>query len=634
MNSLHAQADPVKDSLLRLIAGAKEDSAGVELYIKTGNALESSNPAMAATFYQKAKSISEKINYKRGVTKSLIYYGSVTYLQGQYDSSIYYEQQALELSKINRDTLYMGICLMNMGISAQQVGDNEQALEFLLEGQRLIESTTDINIKNIRLQMLIAVQTIYSGRVEYDKSIAYGEKALALADELKDEVNKPYTLLNLSAAWREKKQLEKAEQFANEGMQLAAKTGDKRLEAAGILAVISVWDKQGLYQKMLPYAQRALKLSRESTAADMEIIALNAVGVCYLQLKDFETAERFANEALEMSRKQQVKGEETNALRLLSRIAYANGNLENGARYEEMAKEIQDSYVQEIISSKSANLEKKYETEKKSKEIAQLKSDQKIKSLWNYILAGAAATLLIISLLSYRTYKQKQKLQQQQIAELEKEKQLLAAEAVLKGQEEERTRLAKDLHDGLGGMLSGIKYSFNTMKENLVLTPDNALAFERSMDMLDSSIKELRLVAHNLMPESLVKFGLDTALKDFCGNITASGALKVTYHSFGMEAFKTDAGKEIIVYRIVQELINNSIKHAAATEAIVQLELQNNQLQITVEDDGKGFDVNSLNAARGIGWGNIKNRAEYLKAKLNVNSQQGKGTSVHMVLDV
>ena len=118
---------------------------------------------------------------------------------------------------------------------------------------------------------------------------------------------------------------------------------------------------------------------------------------------------------------------------------------------------------------------------------------------------------------------------------METEKKLTATEAVLKGEEQERTRLAKDLHDGLGGMMSGIKYSLQTMKKNLIMTPENQQAFERSMDMLDSSINEMRRVAHNMMPEALVKFGLDTALNDFCDDVNQSGALQVSYQSIGMD---------------------------------------------------------------------------------------------------
>ncbi|MFA6945960.1 MAG: sensor histidine kinase, partial [Pedobacter sp.] len=224
--------------------------------------------------------------------------------------------------------------------------------------------------------------------------------------------------------------------------------------------------------------------------------------------------------------------------------------------------------------------------------------------------------------------KHKQKLQQQRINELETEKQLTATEAVLKGEEQERTRIAKDLHDGLGGMLSGIKYSFNNMKGNLIMTPENHQAFERSMDMLDSSIKEMRRVAHNMMPEALVKFGLDTALKDFCNDINKSGALQVSYQSIGLEDATFEQTTAITIYRIVQELINNAMKHAAAKTAIVQVTKSDHQLTVTVEDDGRGFDTSIIKRTEGIGWTNIQNRIDFLKGKLDVNSEPGKGTSV------
>jgi signal transduction histidine kinase len=177
-------------------------------------------------------------------------------------------------------------------------------------------------------------------------------------------------------------------------------------------------------------------------------------------------------------------------------------------------------------------------------------------------------------------------------------------------------------------MLSGIKHSFQNMKGNLVMTPDNHQAFERSMDMLDSSIKEMRRVAHNMMPEALVKFGLDTALKDFCNDINQSGALRVTYQSIGMENTAIEQTMAITIYRIVQELINNSIKHAAAETAIVQISKTNGDISITVEDDGKGFDTTLLKGTKGMGWGNIESRVEYLKGKVDVQSEPGKGTSV------
>jgi signal transduction histidine kinase len=172
------------------------------------------------------------------------------------------------------------------------------------------------------------------------------------------------------------------------------------------------------------------------------------------------------------------------------------------------------------------------------------------------------------------------------------------------------------------------------MKGNLVMTPENAQAFERSMDMLDSSIREMRRVAHNMMPEALVKFGLDTALKDFCNDINQSGALVVNYQSIGLENVQLDQTVSITIYRIVQELINNTMKHAAAKNAIVQVSKSNTGITITVEDDGKGFNPVILQGGKGIGWSNIQSRVEYLKGKLDIQSAADKGTSVHIELNI
>jgi two-component system, NarL family, sensor kinase len=217
---------------------------------------------------------------------------------------------------------------------------------------------------------------------------------------------------------------------------------------------------------------------------------------------------------------------------------------------------------------------------------------------------------------------------------LETEKQLSATEAVLRGEEQERTRLAKDLHDGLGGMLSGIKYSFNNMKENLILTPDTAQAFSRSMDMLDNSIKEMRRVAHNMMPESLMRYGLDKTLQDYTAEINKSGMVAVAYQSMGMENKTVDNTTAITIYRIVQELLNNVTKHAAAKQVLVQLLAQGNKLVVNVEDDGKGFDTTIIERVEGIGWKNIKSRVEFLKGKLDVQSSDGKGTAVNMEFNI
>jgi len=146
--------------------------------------------------------------------------------------------------------------------------------------------------------------------------------------------------------------------------------------------------------------------------------------------------------------------------------------------------------------------------------------------------------------------------------------------------------------------------------------------------MLDSSIKEMRRVAHNMMPEALVRFGLDTALKDYCSDINQSGALQVTYQSMGLANETIDPTTAITIYRIVQELVTNTMKHASAKTAIVQLTKSNGQLLITIEDDGKGFDVASRKMDGGLGLGSLGTRVNLLKGFLDIASIPGEGTTV------
>jgi signal transduction histidine kinase len=361
----------------------------------------------------------------------------------------------------------------------------------------------------------------------------------------------------------------------------------------------------------------------------------------YQFTKQFNLAKKFGLDALAITESYNLVPEKSKMLNNLANISFSLQDIKTGYSYSQQSKLLQDSLLNENIQKNALNLEKKYQFRQKEIRIKQLETEKKLyqlslhqKNILNHILIVGGVTLLIISLLSYRNYKQKQKLQQQRINELETQQQLIATEAVLKGEEQERTRIAKDLHDGLGGMLSGIKFSFNGMKGNLIMTPENTQAFERSMDMLDSSIKEMRRVAHNMMPEALVKFGLDTALKDFCNEINNSGALKISYQSIGLENVTLEQTTAITIYRIIQELISNTLKHASAKTAIVQVTKSGSLLAITVEDDGKGFDTKILDWSKGMGWVNIKHRVDFLKGRLDVNSQLGNGTSVQIEVDI
>ena len=203
---------------------------------------------------------------------------------------------------------------------------------------------------------------------------------------------------------------------------------------------------------------------------------------------------------------------------------------------------------------------------------------------------------------------------------------------MLQGQEDERSRMAKELHDGLGGLLSGVKINLNNMQKRIIITEEDGIAFEKSVALLDQSISELRRVAHNMMPESILKFGLDGAIKEFLQSIYSEN-LNIIYQSYHIEK-GLNKQLDISVYRIIQELVNNAIKHSNAAEILVQIRKDDQLLLIDVEDNGKGFGYNPDSKKSGMGLAGITSRVNYWKGSLNIESDKSSGTSVHIEIPV
>lgn len=635
---LNGQTIMNKDSLLKLLPDSKEDTNTVLLYINLGQQFESNEPEKAKFYYRQARDLSQKINYPRGVIKYIVNYTFILNMQGLFDSSLILNQQSVKLSRQIKDSVYLAKTLINTGSVYRAIGEYENAINCYEEGKKIL---IKFGNPDIEIQTYDILSLLYTDLKQYERAIEYGERAVAGLRRKNDLPSLGTALSNLGVNYLFIQKFEKAKSNFSEALKIAHQIGDKNMEQNQYQNLGDIFLQQGDYEKMKIYMDKSLVLAKELDAYEKEVIATKGLSFYYTFKKDFPLAEKYAKDALSLSYNFNLKSQRVQIFTQLSNVYYAKQNIKLGESYATQSSLLRDSLINETVQKNTLEIEKKYETEKKESRIKQLEADKKVqqltiwqKGMYNYLLLGGAITLLVILLLAYRTYQQKIKLQQQRISELETQQQLTATEAVLKGEEQERTRLAKDLHDGLGGMLSGIKYSFNTIKGNLILTPANAQAFERSMDMLDSSIKEMRRVAHNMMPEALVKFGLDTALKDFCNDINKSGALLVSYQSIGLEIAEIEQTTSITIYRIVQELINNTMKHAVAKNAIVQVTKMDSHLSITVEDDGKGFDTSLLKRSTGIGWSNIQNRVDFLKGNLDVKSEKEKGTSVFIELDI
>ena len=213
----------------------------------------------------------------------------------------------------------------------------------------------------------------------------------------------------------------------------------------------------------------------------------------------------------------------------------------------------------------------------------------------------------------------------------EQEKALLTTQAVLQGQDEERRRLARDLHDGLGGMLATVKLYLSSVRTRGGLLPESAPLLEQAISHLDGSVAELRRVARNLMPEALLTFGLGSALHDLCQAVQQAGDVPVQLTAHGLTP-RLAPVTEVELYRIVQELLNNVLRHAHARQVLVQLMRYESELHLVVEDDGRGFDPRT--AGRGVGLRSVQARAQYLGGQLDVQSQPGQGTSISLLLQL
>jgi len=280
------------------------------------------------------------------------------------------------------------------------------------------------------------------------------------------------------------------------------------------------------------------------------------------------------------------------------------------------------------------DLEMKYRIADKNKEIAEkqlaiTRNENRIRTK-NMLIGGFSIGLIGISLLTflfYRNSRQKQILQLEKFRNLRQEMRINNLQAMIAGEEKERSRIARDLHDGMGGMLGTIRTRLSAIfRKHTVM--DVTEDFAEVLLLLEEASSELRKTAHNLMPEILLQEGLNTATSLFCERIRKGHVLNISFESYG-NLPPLPADFELTLYRIIQELVNNILKHAGASQAIVQITAYNNQLCITVEDNGNGMPAHTARVD-GMGLKTIRDRVQSLNGDLHIDSKPGVGTSIHI----
>jgi len=618
------------DSLIRLLGQVNlHDTVRVQSMLSLAIKYESLDTALAEQTYQQAANFAsdKKLDYYAGMVyhnRAFFYsdLGDPDRALVYVDSADYYFKRGVHPKKDISEAV-------NWGITSsiwRDKGDYKKAIEY---GYKAIGQYEKIGALNKLMSAYVDLASLHKEMNEYEKEETCGRKALEVARKTgvpTDYFGAYYSIglaLNMQNKYKEADvYLDSARQYYNESYRfplllsyhLVRGLVDMNLQKldsaeANFEWVLIASEKNGfVFGKIQGMLQKARVLMLKKSFPKAEALVLQS--------------EKEINTNGVVSHKEVL-------LDYQSRLYEEWGKDAKALAYYKQYKQLADSMASEQNKNFSSQLEVEFETEKKESRIKLQQASIHQKNILNYVFAGSTILVLVLTFLIYRTYQQKRKLQQQRIHELETEKQLLATQSLLKGQEDERSRLAKDLHDGLGGLLSGVKLQLGAMKGNLILTEEHGRIFNNALIKLDESISEMRRVAHNMMPEALMKLGLQHALQDYCEGLSQSQPFTIETAFYGLEN-RLEPSVEIVVYRIVQELVNNAVKHSGATTILAQVMSQDNLITITVEDNGKGFEQSQLEKLRTAGMQNIQSRVNYLRGTIDIQSSPGKGTSVHI----
>ncbi|TAD82824.1 MAG: hypothetical protein EAY75_15790 [Bacteroidetes bacterium] len=623
------QTNAEEATLRQQLAAAPTDTSKVLLLIELGQAIEGNQPEAAKNCYRQARALAQQLGYAMGQMKFYTNYSAALNAQGLYDSGLLINEEGLAFAKKINSSLYVAATTGNIGVSYMLKEDYEKALEYNLAALALLEKMGD----NLKLCVMHSnVGAILGEMGQYENSLHHHLTAMALARQLNDSNQIAATLSNAGINYTRLKLYDSATLLLTEANAISRSTSNNYLLMNTLLNLNNILMATSQYAKMPALCQQALDISQKIGDKTGESIAYHGLAIAAFFNKNYADAGRYANASLAAAQSVGYKDEQSEIYELLSALALLDGNLIGYDKYKRLSANISDSIVNATMLKNTQALQAKYKSVQRQRQIDTLEKEKSKKQQWNYILGLTVAVLVITTVLGYGYYNQRKRLQLQQIETLENEKQLLASQAMLKGQEDERSRVAKDLHDGIGGMLSGIKLSLGAMKGNLILTEQSARLFEGALYKLDETIAEMRRVAHSMMPEALLQLGLTAAVADYCAGVDAAGQLKLNYQHYGLEE-RLPAETEIVVYRMVQELITNVLKHAHATQAIVQLTRHQQLLQLTVEDNGVGMPPH-LQQANGSGLRSLQARATYVKASIDVKSAPGQGTSVHLEIPI
>jgi len=556
------------------------------------------------------------------------------YAMGELDSSIMAFEKLIDLTP--SDDLNGLNDLSTLAKLYRENGDYSRAQNLLIKALRQAEAKKD-TIFMMTLHSDIA--KIYSDQKQWEKAMEYSKQALAFAKLNGVQLVLAQNLELQGHAAVERDQNEEALQK----YQLALKEYEQlnnTIRIADIkVAIANLYQRTNDFDLAYEAVKEAQQLRR---VIDDPIGSLNT----NLLLAQLELKRRNYKKAIALLQETQAKSEKKalatiykDACWWLSQAHEMKGDFSTALTWYKKYDALNDTLFSEQTTRIINEVELAYETEKKdnalTRQEAQLdkqNADLQKQRIQLFALLLTLALLAVLGGTLYFLFKQKQQLQAQNLAVLKKEQETNVLQAVIKGEEQERERVARELHDGLGAHLATVRMRIEALTLNTPQLKENP-SYQKAQDLIDNACSSVRQISHSMVPSFLEKNGLEYAVRDTCEAMEQANNLNINFIYFAEDESLLNTNQNFTIFRIVQELLRNVVIHSGATEALLQLNIEAPFIRLTLEDNGKGFHVEAAKKS-GMGLSNVKSRVAYLNGDIEIHSTIGEGASFNIEIPI
>jgi len=569
------------DSLKNIIAGNAPDTAKIHACITLATSFDVKNFDSNLTYGRRGLNLAVK--NKDSVSTGILLdgIGWAHYFSGRYDSATNYFYKSIGILERNKALKPLAIAYNDLAKLYRKTGSYERAINFYNKAAGIY---IGLNDEEDLASIYNESGVVYEYQQKFDDALGLYKKSLELKTILHDSVGIAYALSFMAGVFNQQQKYKDAETYSLQALAIRQRIKDS------FPIALSYSDLGDIY-----YAWGDNKKAKESyTASNTYVIGLH--------YPDYMASN----------------------LQQLSNIAEREKDYKAAFEYYKQSKALKDSMYRLESAKQVEELSAKYETVEKEQTI----QEQKFQiSKRNYYIAGISGLLVFGGLLGYSSYRRYRLKQQAKLhAEIVKQ-QDIATKAVLAAEETERKRIAAELHDGVGQMMSAARMNLSSIEDEINFTsPEQKHRFDKVVSLIDESCSEVRTVSHNMMPNALLKSGLSSAVRDFVDKIDTS-IIKVILHAEGLNEH-IDNNTEAVLYRVIQECVNNVIKHAGATRLDISLINDADGISVTIEDNGKGFDASFINKKKTLGLLGMKERTIMMGGTYVISSKPGEGAIV------